>query len=60
MDKVSSLLEQIKPLLERKGVASISSITMAEIWGKTKTLSLAFWSRTTRRLRTLGAITLFL
>ena len=55
-----SLLESIKPILERKGIDGQAEVDVSTVWERVKAITMALWSMTTRRMRMLGALVLFL
>jgi len=57
---MTSLLESIKPLLERKGIDGLSEVDVSTVWERAKAITMAVWSRTTRRMRVLGGLVVFL
>jgi len=57
---MASLLESIKPLLERKGIDGLSEVDVSTVWERVKAVAMALWSLTTRRMRILGALAIFL
>ena len=57
---MSSLLEPLRPLLERHGIDNLRDLNASRIWEKSRSFSMALWSNTTRRMRMVGAIVIFL
>ena len=57
---MASILESLRPLIERKGIDGQSEMTLSTIWDKVKTVILTVWSKTTRRMRMIGGLAIFL
>jgi len=57
---LSSRAEPLRPLLDRKGIDGLSEVGADEIWETFKILVMAIWSKTTRRMRVLGALLIFM